>query len=229
MPQRDSVFNQLRAAIANGELLPGEKITETTYAEIFHVSRTPVREALHMLEQAGLVVYHPQKGCFVRDLPTLEEVEEVYSIRSALEVLSAEALLKNATTDTINRLDLFNKRCQKAIEREDLNRYCANIDAFNELQISMSQMPLLIKLINTIETYQPGSSFEDGNVSKLKALTYTPERQKETLEEHIRILDAIRKGNLERLRNELRIHLENSKLVNVKAYKEYQRIIDTGG
>ncbi len=226
LPQRDAVFSQLRTAIANGDLFPGEKIVETVYADIFNVSRTPVREALHMLEQTGLVEYHPQKGCYVRPLPSIDEVEEVYQIRSALEVMAAESLVNNITAEAINKLDSYNAKCQKAIERDDPIEYYANIDAFNELQITVSKMPLLSKILDFIEVYQPGSSFEDGGASMLKSLTYTPERRKATLEEHICILDAIKAKDLDALKKAITRHLENSKEANIIAYREYQKIID---
>ena len=56
LPLRDVVFNTLREAILKGELKPGERLMELQLASKLGVSRTPIREAIRMLEQEGLAV-----------------------------------------------------------------------------------------------------------------------------------------------------------------------------
>ena len=62
LPLRDVVFNTLRQAILRGELKPGERLLEIQLANKLGVSRTPIREAIRMLEQEGLAVTVPRKG-----------------------------------------------------------------------------------------------------------------------------------------------------------------------
>ena len=62
LPLRDVVFNTLREAILKGELKPGERLMELQLASKLGVSRTPIREAIRMLEQEGLAVTMPRKG-----------------------------------------------------------------------------------------------------------------------------------------------------------------------
>ena len=62
LPLRDVVFNTLRLAILRGELKPGERLMEIALSQRLGVSRTPVREAIRMLEQEGLVIMIPRKG-----------------------------------------------------------------------------------------------------------------------------------------------------------------------
>ena len=62
LPLRDVVFNTLREAILKGELKPGERLMELQLAAKLGVSRTPIREAIRMLEQEGLAVTIPRKG-----------------------------------------------------------------------------------------------------------------------------------------------------------------------
>ncbi len=83
-----SVYDALRAAILHGELAPGTALRETALAEQFHVSRTPVREAIRRLEAEGLVRVEPRRGAVVSEL-ALDELDEIYDIRSALETLAA--------------------------------------------------------------------------------------------------------------------------------------------
>ena len=65
LPLRDVVFNTLREAILKGELKPGERLMELQLAAKLGVSRTPIREAIRMLEQEGLAVTIPRKGAEV--------------------------------------------------------------------------------------------------------------------------------------------------------------------
>lgn len=61
LPLREVVFHTLRKAIIQGEMQPGERLMEVTLANKLGVSRTPVREAIRMLELEGLVVMIPRK------------------------------------------------------------------------------------------------------------------------------------------------------------------------
>ena len=84
LPLRAVVFNNLRDAILKGELAPGERLLENQLADKLGVSRTPVREALRMLEQENLVALIPRKGAQVLDL-SANDIKNVLEIRSALE------------------------------------------------------------------------------------------------------------------------------------------------
>ena len=84
LPLRDVVFNTLREAILKGDLKPGERLMELQLASKLGVSRTPIREAIRMLEQEGLAVTTPRKGAEVAKM-TLKDMEDVLEIREALE------------------------------------------------------------------------------------------------------------------------------------------------
>jgi DNA-binding GntR family transcriptional regulator len=72
-PVRELVLERLREAILNRTLKPGDRIVEAELAQVFNVSRTPVREALRVLEAEGLLRRIPRKGLFVRGI-TREDV-----------------------------------------------------------------------------------------------------------------------------------------------------------
>lgn len=80
----DQVIAQIRAAIITGRLQPGDHIVEAALTRQMNVSRTPLREALAILEHEGLVVSYPNRGFFVRTF-TEQDVEELFSLRTALE------------------------------------------------------------------------------------------------------------------------------------------------
>lgn len=78
---RASIF----AAIASGALEPGTRLREIPLSEHFGLSKTPVREALRMLEAEGLVVVHPRRGAEVTSLDD-SEVRDLYELRLILEI-----------------------------------------------------------------------------------------------------------------------------------------------
>ena len=87
LPLREVVFKTLRNAIIHGELKPGERLMEEKLAKSLEVSRTPVREAIRMLELEGLVVMLPRKGAEVARI-TVEDLQETLEVRMAVEDLA---------------------------------------------------------------------------------------------------------------------------------------------
>jgi transcriptional regulator, gntR family len=88
LPLREVVFKTLRNAIVHGEFEPGERLMEVTLAKRLGVSRTPVREAMRMLELEGLVVMIPRRGAEVARI-TAKDLSDALEIRMALEDLAA--------------------------------------------------------------------------------------------------------------------------------------------
>ena len=78
------VYDALRRAIVTGALKPGQRVNEAEVARQMRISRAPVREAIRLLEQAGLLVSTPRRGTVVVSLSS-EDVEEVYTLRADLE------------------------------------------------------------------------------------------------------------------------------------------------
>ena len=94
LPLRDVVFNTLREAILKGDLKPGERLMELQLADKLGGSRTPIREAIRMLEQEGLAVTMPRKGAEVAKM-TLKDMEDALEIREALDELAGRIAWEN--------------------------------------------------------------------------------------------------------------------------------------
>ena len=91
---RDSVVEQVRIAIIEGRLKPGNHLTEASLTRLLGVSRTPVREALILLEREGLVVAEPNRGVFVRVFSEAD-VDAIFSMRTTLENFAAERIIES--------------------------------------------------------------------------------------------------------------------------------------
>jgi DNA-binding GntR family transcriptional regulator len=100
----DSIRSRVREAILKGEFAPGEHLREVEIAVRFEVSRGPVREALLQLEQEGLVLLRRNRGAVVARL-SRADLEEVYSLRLALERLAAARAVEHGTDADFSELD----------------------------------------------------------------------------------------------------------------------------
>ncbi|MDO4246032.1 MAG: GntR family transcriptional regulator [Deinococcus sp.] len=93
---RDGVYQHLRSAVLDGELLPGERLGEVELGQQFGVSRTPIREAMMRLTQDGLLVAEANKGVRVRTV-TAAEARDTYTVREELDGLAAALAARHHT------------------------------------------------------------------------------------------------------------------------------------
>jgi DNA-binding GntR family transcriptional regulator len=102
--QRDNVSAavaaHIRKAIMDGRLMPGERLKESALAETFGISRTPIREALMMLQTDGLITTVPHRGSVVRAFATAE-VEDIFLLRTTLEAFAATRACERRTEDDL--------------------------------------------------------------------------------------------------------------------------------
>lgn len=213
---RDQVYERLREAILAGELEPDAKIKETYYTELFGVSRTPLREALRMLEKDGLVVYVPQRGAFVRGRLTEAEIHEVFMIRKTLQMASVDSTIDRTTEEDIAVMHACNEQCKQAIIDQDYMRYAKCSNRFNDRLIQSCRMYILISFLLQLEGHNPMFSFIG---EKAQTSTFISQRYRcETaLREHIDILDSIKSRDRERLRDMLGRHILNTKEAYLRA------------
>jgi DNA-binding GntR family transcriptional regulator len=90
-----TIADQIRGLIRGGELRPGQPLSESRVAVQLHVSRGPVREAVQLLVQEGLLVRIPNRGVFVTEI-TPSDVAEIYEARETLEVRCGTKVLSGA-------------------------------------------------------------------------------------------------------------------------------------
>lgn len=100
----DYVVGVIREKTATGELRPGQHLREAELAAALGVSRGPVREALALLESEGQVEIRRHRGAFVSVL-TQQDVEEVHSLRAAIEALAAERAVTRLTSSHLAEMD----------------------------------------------------------------------------------------------------------------------------
>jgi DNA-binding GntR family transcriptional regulator len=99
----DMVYDILRDAILSGTLAPGQKLRQESLAETIGVSRVPVRSALIQLEADGLVELHDRRGAVVTSLSS-EQIEEIYAMRSLLELHALRLSMGSMTPERVANL-----------------------------------------------------------------------------------------------------------------------------
>ncbi len=112
LPLRDVVFNTLRESILKGEMKPGERLMEIHLASRLGVSRTPIREAIRMLELEGLVTMIPRRGAEVAQI-SAKGLKDVLEVRQALDALAMELACERITDGEIREL---RRACDHFIE-----------------------------------------------------------------------------------------------------------------
>jgi len=118
---REQVYAQIRQAIFERTLKPGDHIQERELTPLLNISRTPLREALGLLERDGLVQYFPNRGWFVTKY-TPPEIEEIFAIRSGLENLAADLIIERLTETDFADLQARIDELGEAIRADDVPR-----------------------------------------------------------------------------------------------------------
>ncbi|MET4098521.1 DNA-binding GntR family transcriptional regulator [Agrococcus sp. UYP10] len=197
------IADQLREGIIDGAFAPGDHINEAQVASQLHVSRGPVREALHRLVQEGLLLSRPNRGVFVQEL-TVRVVEEIYESREVIECAAAESIVKLSREQreaTAVRLDAIVDRMQVALESDDWTGL-GRIDLeFHTTLVGDAGNSRLVRAYATLAT------------EALISLTHFPgayPKPDRVLPGHREIIEQLRAGDMEALHRTLHRHLSLS-------------------
>jgi DNA-binding GntR family transcriptional regulator len=127
----DSVYDRVRTAIVEGELAPGAVMSQVVLAAELGVSRTPLREALRMLQSEGLVEAEPNRRVRVAPL-TPEDLEQLCVMRIALESTALRLSIPRMTPERLGRLEGYMAEMAHHAEAEDYGRWMVPHRAFHQ-------------------------------------------------------------------------------------------------
>ncbi len=198
LPLRDVVFEILRQKILKGELKPGERLIEVALAQRLGVSRTPVREAIHKLEQEGLVVMTPRKGAQVATI-SAQSVRDVLEVRKAMECLAVCLAIARITPQERIALRQAEEAFATASRGNDLRLIAQKDEEFHKVIYVATKNPKLDMLLNNLREQMYRYRFEyikDANM------------REDLRREHREITDAIIKGESERAKAAISLHIE---------------------
>lgn len=205
---RNQVYNYLLDAITTGKIKANEKIVESKYTALLEVSRTPVREALRMLENDKLVVHIPQRGVYARSLFTKKEIREIFFLRRTLQMATVEGTVENATEDEIENMSRCLAESERCLAEQDYDGYIQFNNGFNTGLIDACHIDIVANTIRHSEQTGPRISFTEGNGSSSEYMRIKG-RFVDSLAEHKAILNALKNRDIEEFRKALSVHIDN--------------------
>lgn len=202
----DQTLEAIRRAIITGELPAGEPLRDRQLAEALGVSRTPVREALHRLEAAGLVQPRGRAGWEVAAF-TEQDVHELFQVRRLIEPLGLDALAKEPDHPAVARLASFFDEYSHPVEPSVFPSYFRRDNEFHLLIVHSTGNSRLERFYAVLEKQiDRGRHF----------LSPATGRADETLDEHLAVTRAVAEGDFAQARIALLRHLEIGEELMIK-------------
>ena len=202
LPLRDVVFNTLRESILTGEMKPGERLMEIHLANRLGVSRTPIREAIRMLELEGLVTMIPRRGAEVAQI-TEKGLRDVLEVRQALDALSIELTCERITEEEIRELRRACDTFVQMTRTQDAVRIAQADVALHDIIVRASGNDRLIQMVGNLSQQMYRYRLEyikDDDKRKILVL------------EHEKILKTVRERKVAEAKEAVREHIDNQEI-----------------
>ena len=191
------LLSEIEKLIVNGSMVPGQRLDEMILAKKYGVSRTPVREAIRALTAIGLVQNAGKQGSQVAKL-SISMLIEMFELMAVLEGMCAQLAARRATKNQLFEMQKTHELLEKTFEKGTHKEfYNVNLQ-FHDLLYNASHTQYLAE--ETLRLRRRLSPYR-------MRVTFQPGRMNSTLEEHNKILIAIKKGESELAKNEAISHL----------------------
>jgi DNA-binding GntR family transcriptional regulator len=214
------VYAQIKDLILCNEVMPGHKMHHQELSDRLGVSRTPVREALTRLVQEGYVSFLPNRGFTCKEI-RLQEAEELYDLREALEAFAVEKAVQNSTDDAFARLstkmDLYGADVRRRFSRErliydqDVHLEIAHLSGNDTLTRTLTQV------------------FERIILKRRTDGLYDPARGLTAHQEHLQLLQAMQRRDAAQAVGILRAHIRAGRDNVLADLRQRQSIRETRG
>lgn len=206
----EQAYSILRARLLSCDLRPGAEVSELALSREFGMSKTPVREALGRLALEGFVVAMPRRG--YRVLPiSLSYVEELFTVRRALEATAAELAAERMEPAEVERLGALARATYQPEEKQSLERFIA---VNRDFHMSVARAAGVPRLAGLVETHL------DEAARLLFLSARTRDISPRTIEGHLRIVEALEKRSPDMARDAMAAHNDQSFSDLMKALQE---------
>jgi DNA-binding GntR family transcriptional regulator len=193
---KNKIYHEVRRSIIMGEFKTGARLNVEEIAEHYQISVTPVRDALQMLNQEGLVTIKPRAGYFVTRI-TLKELRDMFELRNILELVAIERSIDKIDPEQI--LQLRNVHAgYTGDDDESYDRYTDENRCFHYLLAEASGNQELANLIGHL-------------MDRLARFMVLRHAGKTMEESHSKIVDALEKHDLEAARKALVDDIEGTR------------------
>jgi len=205
------VAGKLREMIRKGVLVRGQRIIEAEICEQIGVSRTPLREALRVLESEGLVELFPHRGVHIRQ-PSMNEIQEMFQVMGVLEGTCARLTAEKMTPAGWRKIERLHQKLETHYAEGDRDKYIAVNNVFHALVQELA-----------------GNRVLDDVVAKLRGKAalyrhqqiYENRRFDESIREHREILDALRRRDPDAAETLMKRHLDRQCKALINLYDKH--------
>lgn len=196
------VYNQIKSLILCNEIMPGQKLHHQQLSERLGVSRTPVREALTRLVQEGYVAFLPNRGFTCKEI-RMQEAEELYDLREALEAFAVEKAIENSTAAALDQL----RRRMECYGQDVHNRFSRERLMYDQ------EIHLEIARLAGNETLEKSLShvFERIVLKRRTDGLYDAARGVSAHQEHLKLLQAMERRDIAEAVKLVRAHIKRGK------------------
>jgi DNA-binding GntR family transcriptional regulator len=209
------VYNQIKHLILCNEIMPGQKLYHQQLSERLGVSRTPVREALTRLVQEGYVSFLPKRGFTCKEI-RLQEAEELYELREALEAFAVEKAIENLDDETLEQL----RAKMNSYGRDVNNRFTRERLVFDQdVHIAIVELSGNETLQNMLRHI-----FERIVLKRRTDSIYDPSRGTTAHHEHLRLLAAMEQRDTAAAVAIVRSHIQAGKQNVIADLRQRQAI-----
>jgi len=189
----------IKQQILDGQLHPGDRIVETKLAKELGISQTPVREAIRLLSGEGIITILPNKGPMVRTFD-LNDIYEVYSLRSVLEGLAIRLAVQLATDSQIHALVQHFEEMKRKLEDDSVDSLLQESNFIHQSIICLSSQSRLSASYNSITFHIALATRMLGQVST----------KKKEVEQHAELIEALVRRDPDHAEKVMRLHIFRS-------------------
>lgn len=197
---RHRVADEIRTAIIQGNLKPGDKLRELDISEQMGVSRGPIREAIRDLEAMGLVICHPYRETVVADVSREQIVELIIPIRLQLEIFSLKSGFREYDDDFYQSLGRIIETMKTHAERQDLFALIEEDIRFHEMIVNFKGDAFTLQIWNSIV-----------NRLRIHFIKNTPlfDDLGKVVKDHSELLEALKSQDEERIVKQWKTHIQH--------------------
>ena len=178
----EMIVVRLREDIVSGRLRPNERIVESDIAQRMKISRTPVREALALLENRGYLSRLPSGRLIVTD-HSPSQIRNLYEVREALEAMALRLACQRATEDEIERASQLHESMVQVVRERNVNQFIDLNSAFHNHLFSICGNEQLISLLQT---------YRDQYFDRRLVRVFNSNDWRNMPKQHQKLLDAVR-------------------------------------
>ena len=200
-PMRKQIYEHLRNQILNHTITPASRLVEAQIAKEVGISRTPIREALHLLEKDGFLESVPRVGYFVKKLD-LEELDEIFEIRLVIEKLVCSRAIEHVDNTSIHNLENNIAQTDAALKANSPQLFLKYDEEFHEILVKSAGSKHLFNICQQLRRLM--LRYRAASVRVIPSI-------KEALKGHRRIVTCLKRRDAKGLQAEIIAHLNYSK------------------